>query len=294
MPLATGDVIGILGDNLRLRSSVLPLSRRRCRPGGREGLGLPRGGETVLYTGDDVPAHPLHRGSRQGRAAPRRLAARQAGPAWLAGSTASSTSSAFMARPVREGARSLRPGARSTWSHLLRAAGVEFGVLYEDDLYSGALAYDLGLDEVFADHARRVAAMLRRHGVRRADHDRPAHHERCCEASTRRYLPASTSRCSAISRCWRARASARTDTAPAASRAGVALHDSCVFARYEGMVDEPRELLARGRPHRARTGAQPPPDLVLRRPRRIALSRRRRRPTPPSASRSCAARRPTP
>ena len=50
MPLPTGDVIGILGDNLRLRKSVLPLPTKVATKW-TEGLGLPKGGETVLYTG---------------------------------------------------------------------------------------------------------------------------------------------------------------------------------------------------------------------------------------------------
>ena len=50
MPLPTGDVIGILGDNLRRRRSVLPLPSRVATEW-TEGLDLPRGGKTVLYTG---------------------------------------------------------------------------------------------------------------------------------------------------------------------------------------------------------------------------------------------------
>jgi len=50
MPLPTGDVIGILADNLRLRGSVLPIPKRNATRWAR-GLNLPRGGETVLYTG---------------------------------------------------------------------------------------------------------------------------------------------------------------------------------------------------------------------------------------------------
>jgi Fe-S oxidoreductase len=53
-------------------------------------------------------------------------------------------------------------------ARLLRSAGVEFGYLYSDDLYAGALAWDMGADEVVAAHARRVAAVFRAHGVREA------------------------------------------------------------------------------------------------------------------------------
>ena len=50
MPLPTGDVIGILADNLRLRKSVLPISKRNVTRWAR-GLDIPDGGQTVLYTG---------------------------------------------------------------------------------------------------------------------------------------------------------------------------------------------------------------------------------------------------
>ncbi len=50
MPLPVRDVAGILADNLRLRGSVLPIPARRATRWARE-LDLPRGGETVLYTG---------------------------------------------------------------------------------------------------------------------------------------------------------------------------------------------------------------------------------------------------
>ena len=57
--------------------------------------------------------------------------------------------SAFMARPSAA-ERALYDQVPINVVHLLRKAGVEFGALYEDDLYSGALAYDLGADEVLA------------------------------------------------------------------------------------------------------------------------------------------------
>ena len=50
MPLPIAPILGILSDNLRKRGSVLPLSKRAAT-GWARGLDLPRGGETVLYTG---------------------------------------------------------------------------------------------------------------------------------------------------------------------------------------------------------------------------------------------------
>jgi hypothetical protein len=51
MSLPIGDVVGILGDNLRPRGSGLPVSARKATRWTRRPE-LPRGGKTVLYTGE--------------------------------------------------------------------------------------------------------------------------------------------------------------------------------------------------------------------------------------------------
>ena len=163
MPLPTGDVIGILADNLRLRKSVLPLPTKVATRW-TEGLGLPRGGETVLYTGMMYQLIPYIEGLVK--------AEKKFGDSWLAKYTGLGRKvnrivniSAFMARPSAQ-ERALYDQVPINVVHLLRKAGVEFGALYEDDLYSGALAYDLGADEVLAEHARRVQAVFKKHGVK--------------------------------------------------------------------------------------------------------------------------------
>ena len=50
MPLPIAPTLGIFVDNVRKRGSGLPLSKRTAT-GWARGLDLPRGGETVLYTG---------------------------------------------------------------------------------------------------------------------------------------------------------------------------------------------------------------------------------------------------
>ena len=74
MSLPIRDVVGILGDNLRLRGSVLPISAKNATRWTR-GLELaPRWRDRALHR-PDVPADPVHRAARGGAAAPRRLAA---------------------------------------------------------------------------------------------------------------------------------------------------------------------------------------------------------------------------
>jgi len=236
MALPTKDVIGILGDNLRLRGSVLPLSKGDAIRWTR-GLELPRGGETVLYTGQMFQLVPSIEGL---------VRAQQ----WL--------SDAGLGRLTGVGRRvnrfvdvsafmvSASPRDREefdrvprTVAELLRDAGVEFGCLYEDDLYSGALAHDLGLDELVAEHAQRVHAIFRKHGVRRAITIDPH-----TTNMLRTVYPTLVEGYDVEVRSY-LEVLAEIDAAAATPNGSVVLHDSCVFARYEGVVDEPRALLER-------------------------------------------------
>jgi Fe-S oxidoreductase len=236
MALPTRDVVGILVDNLRLRGSVLPIPAAAATRWARE-LDLPRGGQTVLYTGlmyQLIPYierlvaleqllgdTPLARLTGLGRRINRVIN----GVAFVPGPSA------------RERAEYDRVPANV--ARLLRSAGVEFGYLYEDDLYAGALAYDLGADKEVAAHARRVAGLLRRHGVREIITIDPhttnmlrSVYPKLVEGydvRVRTYLEVLAERDLAFA-------------APADRR--VVIHDPCVYARYENVVEPPRQLLA--------------------------------------------------
>ena len=230
-------MIGILADNLRLRGSVLPIPRRSATRWTRD-LDLPRGGETVLYTGQMYQLIPYIEGlvkveQRLGDSPLARLAGLGRRINRIV------NVSAFMAHPsARE--REEYDRVPRTVAQLLQRAGVEFGCLYEDDLYSGALAHDLGLDELVAEHARRIHDVFRKHGVRTVITIDP-HTTNMLrsvfpglvdgyDVQVRSYLEVLAD-------------SAQAAVGPLAGE--VVLHDSCVFARYENVVGEPRTLLAR-------------------------------------------------
>jgi len=236
MPLPTGDVIGILGDNLRLRKSVLPLPTKVATKW-TEGLGLPRGGKTVLYTGMMYQLIPYIEGLVK--------AEMKFGDSWLARYTGLGRRvnrivniSAFMARPSAK-ERAVYDQVPINVVHLLRKAGVEFGALYEDDLYSGALAYDLGLDEVVVEHAKRVYAVLKKRGVKTVITIDPH-----TTAMLRSVYPKVLDGYDIEVRSYLEVLGEKEMTPSSVLSGAVALQDSCVFARYEGIVDEPRELLA--------------------------------------------------
>jgi Fe-S oxidoreductase len=240
MPLPTGDVIGILGDNLRLRNSVLPLSSKATTKW-TEGLGLPRGGETVLYTGMMYQLIPYIEGLVKAEI--------KMGDSWMGKYTGLGRKmnrfinvSAFMARPSAE-ERAVYDQVPINVVHLLRKAGVEFGALYEDDLYSGALAYDLGLDEVVETHARKVWGACRKNGAKTIITIDP-HTTTMLRSVYPKILKGYDLEVKSYLEVLAEKGFGSNGHSAKQLSGAVVMHDSCVFARYEGVVDEPRELLA--------------------------------------------------
>jgi Fe-S oxidoreductase len=236
MPLAVRDVAGILSDNLRLRGSVLPISVRRGTRWARE-LELPRGGETVLYTGLMYQLIPyierlVDLELRLGDSPLARLS----GLARRVNTVVNGA--ALVARPpVAERAEYDR--VPTNVARLLHLAGVEFGYLYEDDLYSGALAYDLGSDEVVAAHAHRVAGLFRKHGVRDVITVDPH-----TTTMLRTVYPKLVGGYDVQVRSYLEVLAERGLPSVGQLAGEIALHDSCIYARVEGVVEEPRALLS--------------------------------------------------
>jgi Fe-S oxidoreductase len=235
MPLPAKDVIGILSDNLRLRKSVLPIPKRAASGWARE-LDLPRGGETVLYSGQMVQLIPYIEGlvkweERLGDS----FLARLTFLGRLANRVVSL--SAFMARPSKR-ARAPYDKVLTDVATLLRRAGVEFGYLYEDDLYSGALTWDLGADEEVAKHARRVYETLKKHGVKRIITIDP-HTTNMLRTVYPKLIDGYDLEVSSYLEVL-----AERELPLVSSLSGeVAVHDSCLFARFENVASQPRDLL---------------------------------------------------
>ena len=235
MPLPIGDVMGILADNLRLRKSVMPLSTARATAWAR-GLDIPRGGECVLYTGLMYQLMPSI-ASLQGQLAMLQNSwiTRFMGLGRIANKIVNT--SRIMARPDAKEQQAYDGRLRNI-ARLLQKAGVEFGYLYEQELYAGALICDLGVNKVFEEHARAVYDMLKREGVRRVitvdPHTTDMLHDvfptiiEGYDLEVRNYLEVLV----------------EAGLEPVAEAGlDVAVHDSCVYARYLSMLSEPRTLL---------------------------------------------------
>jgi Fe-S oxidoreductase len=124
-------------------------------------------------------------------------------------------------------------------ARLLQRAGVQFGYLYEDDLYAGALTHDLGADDVVAVHARRVVGLLRKHGVREVITIDPH-----TTNMLRSVYPGLIDGYDIRVRSYLEVLAERSAPVGAPLSGKVVVHDPCVYARYENVIEAPRKLLA--------------------------------------------------
>lgn len=235
MTLPKKAVLGILADNLRLRQSVLPLSRR-AHTRWENGLDIPRGGETVLYTGQMYQLTP-YIDSMAGM-----LAVLE--DSWITNLMGMGlvfnrvlNLSRFMALPSKATRERYDRQLRNV-AGLLREANVTFGYLYEDDLYAGALVHDEGVDAGLPQHARIVQERLQRHGVQRVITVDP-HTTHMLRTVYPKILDGFDVE---VQSYLEVLANSDLPVRQALS-GGVTIHDSCVYARYEGVIEAPRELL---------------------------------------------------
>jgi len=236
MGLPTGAILGILSDNLRKRKSVLPISNSAAT-GWAKGLKIKNGGEQVLYTGHMYQLMPS-------------IIALSSQMAMLEDTPITKTMplgriankfvnlSFFMGLLAPADVRVEVDGYLENVAALLQKAGIDFGYLYNDELYSGALVYDQGLDPCFEEHAKVVEKMFKDNGVKRiitidphTTHMLSSVYPKVIEGfgiEVKSYLEVL--------------AEADMEVLHPQT-AEIAIHDSCVNARYEDIVDAPRQLL---------------------------------------------------
>jgi Fe-S oxidoreductase len=236
MGLPTGTILGILSDNLKIRKSVLPISNKSAT-GWAKGLKIKNGGEQVLYTGHMYQLMPS-------------IIALSGQMAMLEDTPITKTMplgriankfinlSFFMGLLAPSDVQVEVDGYLKNVANLLKKAGVDFGYLFNDELYSGALVYDQGLDPCFLEHAKIVEKMFKDNKVKRiitidphTTHMLSTVYPKVIEGfgiEVKSYLEVL--------------AEADMEVLHPQSEE-IALHDSCVNARYEDIVEAPRKLL---------------------------------------------------
>lgn len=235
MPLPIKDILGILADNLQYRKGVIPLSSGKVNLWAK-GLDIPYGGETILFTGQMYQLIPSINAMATVMAKLEdswitrfiglgRIINRIVNLSW------------FMSLGAGKEQKTYDNALRNI-ALLLRAAGIKFGYLYDRELYSGALVYDEGVDDVFAEHASRVYRIFKENGVKqvitvdphttnmlKTVYPRIIDNYELIVKSYLEVLVESGMQC----------------VKPLAL--DLVLHDSCIYARHEGIVEQPRQLL---------------------------------------------------
>ena len=121
---------------------------------------------------------------------------------------------------------------------LLQKANVDFGYLYAEEMYSGALAHDEGAQNTFKRHAEKVFSMFKRNAVKRVITVDP-HTTNMLRSVYPDYIEGYDLEVKSYLEVL-----AKRDISPSKiSGSQVILHDSCVYARYENTIKEPRALL---------------------------------------------------
>lgn len=237
MSLPIGDILGILVDNLRLRESVLPLSKRRISAWA-DGLGIKEGGETIIYTGHMyqlIPSIKVMAGKMMGleNSSLTRYF-------WLGRLANKAVNLApFMGGPLAEEQARYNNYLRNI-TMLLKEAGVDFGCLFDKELYTGALIFDQGIDHVFEMHAQRVYRLFKKNRVRRVITVDPH-----TTNMLRTIYPKFISGYDLEVKSYLEVLCEQNIDAKAQLDIDLAIHDSCVYARHEGITKEPRLLLER-------------------------------------------------
>ena len=236
MPLPVKDVIEIIITNTRKSGSPIPIPPRIIT-GWAQGMDIPRGGETVIYTGLLYQMVPFLNASIEELES---LENSRLGEKLIKiGSLASrifdvsKIASRVSEEDIEKQYRIIRSIAL-----LLRKAGIEFGYLYEDEMYSGVLLYDMGLDDFFKEHVEKVFNVLMRNRVKRVITIDP-HTTHIMRTVYPKYLPDYNIEVINYLEALSMKKTAFKD------KLGVkaVIHDPCYYARFEDIIDQPRELL---------------------------------------------------
>ena len=127
-------------------------------------------------------------------------------------------------------------------ANLLQRAGVDYAYLYEDDMYSGVILYDMGLEDAFQKHAEKVYRRLRGRGAEKVVTVDP-HTTHVLRDVYPRYIDGFS--LEVVNYLELLDKSAAEDKLVAKTKLGekMVIHDPCLYARSLDIIEQPRRLL---------------------------------------------------
>lgn len=233
MPLAIKDILDIIKETTEKRGSPIPLPTDVIT-GWAKDLDIPKGGDTVLYTGQLYQMVPyINRYVHQLE----KVSATALKLAKVAGKFLDL--SMFIEKPSQEEIERQHTIIRNI-AKLLLKFGVKFGYLYEDDMYSGVLLYDLGLNDTFIKHARKVYDQFKKYGVKSIITIDP-HTTNILRKVYPKYIENFDLN---VKNYIEILAEKEFNNVKNINK-NVVIHDSCIYARNENIIKQPRTLLSK-------------------------------------------------
>ena len=232
MPVKLSDVISMIRDNMRKSGNPLGIDPRQCSSWAY-GYGIPRGGPTIIYTSCMYQSIPYI------VALTNLLEKVEGAPSALISFGRIFAKVINVAELVSESLDDLeryRSMVRNI-ALMIKKHGIDVGYLYEEEPYSGSLLYELGLEDDFIEHARKVAKIFREKGIKKAITIDP-HTYYILSKVYPKYVEGFSIEVSHYLEILNLESLVKKQDVKE-----VVIHDPCLLARFMGIVEHQRKVL---------------------------------------------------
>lgn len=236
MPLPVKDVLDIVAENIRKTGMPVQIPKETVFKWA-EGLGMQKGSETVLFTGALYQLTPFITSVVEKLESVEK--SKMASVLMKVTKEMGSLTKLIVRPPKEEMEKQYEVLTRIVM--LLRRSGNDVGYLYDDDMYSGVLLYDMGLDDEFQEHAKKVFRRFRELGVKNLITVDP-HTTHVMRDVYKEFLPNYDL---TVKNYLEVLATSEMSPTNTLSEK-ITIHDPCLYARYSKIIEQPRKLLRDG------------------------------------------------
>jgi Fe-S oxidoreductase len=233
-----GAILGILNDNFEKRKTVFSVSKESLTSWAKD-LNIKKGTETIIYTGHMYQLMPITKSATSIYENFEESSLMNFAPVgrFINKFVDLSSMSKYAAKPERKEEERFNKCLQNIYQ-LLKYAGIDAGYLYEDELYVGTLLYDNGIDEPLVNQAKILNKILKDNNVKNIITVDP-HTTHMLRTVYKKILPDFDYNVkNYIEVLFEKKIKPKNKL-----NMTVAIHDSCVLARYEEVIEEPRTLL---------------------------------------------------
>ena len=233
-----GAVLGILNDNFEKRKTVFSVSKESLTSWAKD-LNIKKGTDTIIYTGHMYQLMPITKSATSIYENFEESSLMNFAPVgrFINKFVDLSSMSKYAAKPEKKEEERSNKCLQNIYQ-LLKYAGVEAGYLYEDELYVGTLLYDNCIDEPLINQAKILNKILKDNFVQNIITVDP-HTTHMLRKVYKKILPEFDYNVkNYIEVLYEKKIKPQNKL-----NMTLAIHDSCVLARYEEVIDEPRTLL---------------------------------------------------